>query len=84
MGRGVAFLKLWRFRDAIEGLSEALRLNPRDGLAFYRRGLAYGGVGRHDQAGCDYARARKLDATIGMPIPDPILRVTALPRFRVS
>ncbi|MFZ1207967.1 MAG: tetratricopeptide repeat protein, partial [Pseudolabrys sp.] len=47
---------------AIATLSEAMRLNPNDeGLASFKRGIAYGSKGDYDRAISDFSEAVRLD-----------------------
>jgi tetratricopeptide (TPR) repeat protein len=48
-------------REAIEDLSRAIELDPNNGEAYYQRGLAYGLLGRRDQALADYEQTCALD-----------------------
>jgi len=46
---------------AIEDLSQAIRLNPDNAVAYYNRGLTYGDSGQYQRAIEDYSQAIRLD-----------------------
>jgi tetratricopeptide (TPR) repeat protein len=50
-------------RSMIEGLDEAIRLDPKSPDAFYNRGIAYDELRENQQAIDDYAEALRLDPT---------------------
>jgi len=46
---------------AVEDINEAIRLNPKEALAFITRAVAYIELGQPDQAKQDYDEAIRLD-----------------------
>ncbi|MFY9687242.1 MAG: tetratricopeptide repeat protein, partial [Pseudolabrys sp.] len=55
-------LNAGNYDRAIATLSEAMRLNPNDqGLATFKRGIAYGSKGDYDRAIVDFSEAVRLD-----------------------
>jgi tetratricopeptide (TPR) repeat protein len=55
---------------AIADYTEAIRLDPKNALAYYHRGVAYGNKGEHDKAIADCTEAIRLtpDYSIGSAI----------------
>ncbi len=51
------------YAGAVADYSESLRLNPKDHLAWYNRGLGYYNQNQHDQAISDYSECIRLDPT---------------------
>ena len=48
------------YDNAIAGWTEAIRLNPKDAEAYYRRGVAYSAQGEKSKAEADFAEAKRL------------------------
>ncbi|MFZ0549639.1 MAG: aspartyl protease family protein [Steroidobacteraceae bacterium] len=62
--RGLVYLRLGKFDQAIMDYSSALRINPAMPTALYGRGLAELRRGEDTQGQADLAAARKLDSSI--------------------
>ena len=56
----MAYYDLGELRRAIEDYDTAINLDPNYADAYYGRGLAYGQLGRVDEAIADLARASEL------------------------
>ena len=68
--RGVAHAQLGNTDQAAMDFSEAIRLDPQRGLAYYNRGIARETLGQHALAMADYT-----DATLMSPqVPDTYIR----------
>src|SRR5215470_2648813 len=50
VNRGNAYLTIRNYNGAIDDYNEAIRLDPKNALGFYNRGLAYQGNGQYDRA----------------------------------
>ena len=61
--RGSAYLEIGDHERAIEAFDEAIRLDPRDGEAYYLRGSAYSYLGRFKRAMEDGSAAILLDSS---------------------
>lgn len=61
VGRGLARQEMHDLDHAIADFTEALRLNPKDALAYNNRGLAYNEKGDHEHAIADLTRAIEID-----------------------
>ena len=48
--RGVAYVELGNFRQAISDYDRAIEINPEYAMAYNNRGIAYGKLGNHGQA----------------------------------
>ena len=58
--RGVAYIDLGRYQEAIEDLSQAIRISPAYAEAHYNRGVAYGKLGRWQEAIESYKQAVRI------------------------
>ena len=45
---------------AIQDYEEAIRLDPHGAPPYYNRGVAYGELGKSDEAARDFAKAKEL------------------------
>jgi Tfp pilus assembly protein PilF len=61
VSRGTAYYQQDAFDRAISDLTEAIRLNPKNGTAFGYRGMAYYKKRNFDRAISDYTQAIRLD-----------------------
>jgi tetratricopeptide (TPR) repeat protein len=59
--KGFANIDLGNYDQAIQALSTAIELNPKEVGPYYNRGLAYTKLRRHAEAVQDYSRAIELD-----------------------
>ena len=59
--RAIAYDSQGYYKQAIQDLSEVIRLNPQHALAYYNRGLAYGELRQYEQAIQDFDEAVRLD-----------------------
>lgn len=57
---GYVYLNLKDYQKAIRDFSKSMELNPKDATAYYNRGIAYGGLGNHQQAIEDIKIAARL------------------------
>lgn len=60
--RGNAYSNLGDYRQAIRDLTRAVSLDPRFGLAYRHRGIAYWMSGDSESSFQDYRRSRELGA----------------------
>jgi len=58
--RGVLFLQMKQFRRAVDDLTLALQLVPADYDIWYRRGLAYNGLGDTEKACLDFKHSQQM------------------------
>jgi tetratricopeptide (TPR) repeat protein len=58
--RGASFFEKGDFDNAIADCTEAIRLDPKDALAYLNRGLAYRSKGDSDKAIADFKEAIRL------------------------
>ena len=58
---GISYVLSSQYNDAIDALSKAIELNPKEGLSYELRGVAYFALGNYKQAIADYNEAIKLD-----------------------
>jgi tetratricopeptide (TPR) repeat protein len=65
INRSWAYAEIRAFEKAIEDSNEALRLTPKNAMAFNNRGLVYEKKGNMDRAGKDYFKACELGFEIG-------------------
>ncbi len=65
INRSWAYAETMAFEKAIEDGNEALRLTPKNAMAFNNRGLVYEKKGDMDRAGKDYFKACELGLEIG-------------------
>lgn len=65
INRSWAYAEIGAFEKAIEDCNEALRLTPKNALAFNNRGLVYEKKGDMDRAGKDYFKACGFGFEIG-------------------
>ncbi len=65
INRSWAHAEIRAFEKAIEDSNEALRLTPKNAMAFNNRGLVYEKKGNMDRAGKDYLKACELGFKIG-------------------
>jgi tetratricopeptide (TPR) repeat protein len=61
INRGVSYLHIKNYAQAIGDFTEAIHLNPSDADAYYNRGLAYKNQGKLPQAKTDFAKANRLN-----------------------
>jgi tetratricopeptide (TPR) repeat protein len=59
--RGKAFTQSQNYMDAIEAFNRAIKLNPKDALAYAGRGIAYYGLGRYQLALSDFSMEIELN-----------------------
>ena len=59
--RAAAAVASGDFDKAIADFTEAIRLDPKEAVAYYKRGMAYGAKGDHDKAIADYTEAIRLN-----------------------
>ena len=55
-----AYNRKGNYDKAIADCNDAIRLDPKDGFAYYNRGLAYVNRGDHDKAKADFGEAMRL------------------------
>jgi serine/threonine protein kinase len=60
-GLGVLCAELGQYEEAIQNYDAALRLDPKDAMAYDRRGLAKGELGQYEEAIRDFDKAIRLD-----------------------
>jgi tetratricopeptide (TPR) repeat protein len=65
INRSWAYAEVRAFEKAIEDCNEALRITPKNAMAFNNRGLVYEKKGDLDRAGKDYIKACELGLKIG-------------------
>lgn len=65
INRSWAYAEIGAFEKAIEDCNEALRLTPKNAMAFNNRGLVYEKKGDMDRAGKDYFKACEFGFEIG-------------------
>jgi tetratricopeptide (TPR) repeat protein len=65
INRSWAYAEVGAFEKAIEDCNEALRLTPKNAMAFNNRGLVYEKKGDMDRAGKDYFKACEFGFEIG-------------------
>jgi Tfp pilus assembly protein PilF len=58
--RGIAYAAKGDADKAIADLTEAIRLDPKSGVAYYVRGRVYMKTGEQDKAKADFAQAKRL------------------------
>lgn len=63
---GISYVLSSQYNDAIDALSKAIELNPKEGLSYELRGVAYFALGNYKQAIADYNKAIKLDPKFAM------------------
>eukprot|EP00462_Mataza_sp_D1_P000542 CAMPEP_0175096448 /NCGR_PEP_ID=MMETSP0086_2-20121207/4740_1 /TAXON_ID=136419 /ORGANISM="Unknown Unknown, Strain D1" /LENGTH=919 /DNA_ID=CAMNT_0016369855 /DNA_START=130 /DNA_END=2889 /DNA_ORIENTATION=- len=61
--RALVYVKLGKYGDAITDCTKVLQLDPNNPKAFFRRGLAYKGQNRWDEALSDFENAHKFQKT---------------------
>jgi tetratricopeptide (TPR) repeat protein len=61
VGRGLAWIAKGELDRAIADFTEAIRLNPKDALAYSNRGIAWADKGDFDRAIVNYTTAIRLD-----------------------
>ena len=49
--QGMAYFEQRDYKKAIEAFDEAIKLDPRDAVAYYNRGVAYNRIGQVDEGG---------------------------------
>ena len=59
--KGMASLASAKFEDAVESLTQAITLNPKDAIAHTKLGLAYSALGEHKSAVTAFKQAIKLN-----------------------
>jgi tetratricopeptide (TPR) repeat protein len=59
--KGIASLASARYEDAIESLTQAVKLNPQDAVAYAKLGLAHSALGAHKPAIAAFKQAIKLN-----------------------
>ena len=60
MARGEVYEKKGDLDKALANYTESIGLDPKDGLARFRRGLVYGKKGERAKAEEDFAQAKRL------------------------
>lgn len=63
--RGVVKAALGDYDGAIDDLSDAIRLDPQDAIAYRDRGLAKAALGQKEAAKADFQKAKELDPDVG-------------------
>lgn len=61
IGRGMVFILLNNFEDAIKNFDKALELCPENANAYLQRGIAYRSMKRYEEAITDFSKAIELD-----------------------
>lgn len=58
--RAYAYAKLGGHELAVQDLTEAIRLDPQNGDAYYNRGIAYQHLGMTEESESDFEKAKEL------------------------
>jgi Tfp pilus assembly protein PilF len=59
-------MDLGRYEEAIADMSQSIKLDPKDTLAYVLRGLVYQSDGKEDLAFDDFSYAIKLNPTLAV------------------
>ncbi|MDR2904920.1 MAG: tetratricopeptide repeat protein [Helicobacteraceae bacterium] len=59
--RGIAYIKLRNYDQAVKDYTQAIALDPKDDQAYHNRGGAYCKLGNYDQAIADFTKAIELN-----------------------
>jgi len=70
--QGLCAYRRGRYADAVTAYSVCIGAAPEAAGCFYNRALALDALGRHEQAGLDYAEAHRLDPTLRAPPSRPL------------
>ena len=62
--KGIDFCEKYDYQTAISCFTEAIRLDPKNALAYISRGNAYDYLEKYDEAIRDYTEAKKIDPEI--------------------
>lgn len=60
LNRALLYNKKGQYKDAIEDLTEAIRLNPKSAMSYYNRGIAYLKLNKRNDACLDFSKAGEL------------------------
>ena len=62
IARANTYMQGGNYEDAITYYTKALKVNPKDAIAYNNRGLAWGKKGDYDNAISDYTKAVEIDS----------------------
>jgi len=72
---GVQLSSAGRWEEAITEFDEAIRLNPRDVLAYYNRAIAYHNFGEYERAIEDYDKALGFNPRNDLPANNQVITI---------